>query len=99
MDKFNDLFKENKKDTAAKTKKKPLSEQPTPKAPSDIEINTDDLMKRLERIGPGFGDQGSPYVIQKGDKTLIYFSSNYEKANGVFTELRYNHLKIQKQKK
>jgi tricorn protease len=80
IDKFNDLFKENKKDTAAKTKKKPLSEQPAPKAPSDIEINTEDLMKRMERIGPGFGDQGSPYVIQKGDKTLIYFSSNYEEG-------------------
>ena len=80
MDKFNDLFKEEKKDSIAsksKDKKKPLSEQPSPKAPADIVINTDDLMKRLERIGPGFGDQGSPYVIQKGDKTLVYFSSNY----------------------
>lgn len=80
IDKFNDLFKEDKKDTASKTKKKPLSEQPAPKAPSDIMINTEDLMKRLERIGPGFGDQSSPYVIQKGDKTLVYFSSNYEEG-------------------
>jgi tricorn protease len=80
MDKFNDLFKEEKKDSTAKKdkdKKKPLSEQPAPKAPADIVINTEDLMKRLEHIGPGFGDQNSPYVIQKGDKTLIYFSSNY----------------------
>jgi len=80
IDKFNDLFKDDKKDTTAKTKKKPLSEQPSPKAPSDIVINTEDLMKRLERIGPGFGDQGSPYVIQKGDKTLVYFASNYEEG-------------------
>jgi tricorn protease len=80
MDKFNDLFKEEKKDSTAKKdkdKKKPLSEQPAPKAPADIVINTEDLMKRLEHIGPGFGDQNSPYVIQKGDKTLVYFSSNY----------------------
>jgi tricorn protease len=79
MDKFNDLFKEEKKDSTAKAKnkKKPLSEQPVPKAPADMVINTEDLMKRLERIGPGFGDQRSPYVIQKGDKTLVYFVSNY----------------------
>ncbi|WP_426669191.1 S41 family peptidase [Mucilaginibacter sp. McL0603] len=80
MDKFNDLFKEEKKDSTAKKdkdKKKPLSEQPAPKAPADIVINTEDLMKRLEHIGPSFGDQNSPYVIQKGDKTLVYFSSNY----------------------
>jgi len=80
IDKFDDLFKEDKKDTAAKTKKKPLSEQPAPKAPAEIVINTEDLMKRMERIGPGFGDQSSPYVIQKGDKTLVYFSSNYQEG-------------------
>jgi len=80
IDKFDDLFKEDKKDTAAKTKKKPLSEQPAPKAPAEIVINTENLMKRMERIGPGFGDQSSPYVIQKGDKTLVYFSSNYQEG-------------------
>jgi tricorn protease len=77
MDKFNDLFKEEKKDSTAKVKKKPLSEQPTPKPPADIVINTDDIMKRLERVGPGFGDQRSPFVIQKGDKTLVYYVSDY----------------------
>ena len=78
IDKFNDLFKAEKKDSTDKAKdKKKLSEQPSPKPPADIVINTEDLMKRVERIGPGFGDQGSPYVVQKGDKTLVYFSSNY----------------------
>jgi len=78
IDKFNDLFKAEKKDSTDKAKdKKKLSEQPSPKPPADIVINTEDLMKRVERVGPGFGDQGSPYVVQKGDKTLVYFSSNY----------------------
>jgi tricorn protease len=91
IDKFNDLFKQEKKDSTAtssksKGKKKPLSQQPAPKAPSDIAINTDDLMKRLEQVGPGFGDQGSPYVIQKGDKTLVYFASDY--AEGKWTLYR-----------
>lgn len=81
LDKFRDLFKETKKDTSAdKSKlpinKKPLAEQPVPKPPADIAINTDDIMKRLERISPDFGGQISPYVIQKGDKTLVYYISN-----------------------
>ncbi|WP_428328554.1 S41 family peptidase [Mucilaginibacter sp.] len=84
IDKFKELFKEEKKDsTAIKGKdkkaaaKKPLSEQPSPKAPAEIVINTDGLMKRLEQVGPEFGVQHSPYVIQKGDKTLVYYISNH----------------------
>lgn len=90
LDKFNDLFKEEKKDEPKpaddKTKKddhivkdtkpKPLAEQPVPKTPADIIIDTDDIMHRLQRISSGFGQQGSPFVIQKGEKTLIYYISN-----------------------
>ena len=85
LDKFRDLFKEEKKPDApavtdkSKTKKdaakKPLSEQPVPKAPAVMVINTSDIMKRLERISPDFSSQNSPYVIQKGDKTLVYYLS------------------------
>jgi len=85
MDKLRELFKEDKKDSTdnkkdkgkKNDKKKPLSEQPTPKAPADIVIDTDDIMRRLEQISPDFGIQNGPYVIQKGDKTLVYFVSNH----------------------
>jgi tricorn protease len=85
LDKFNDLFKETKKDSVAADKgkektptdKKPIAEQPVPKPPLDIVINTEDIMKRLERISPGFGSQRSPFVIQKGDKTFVYYESNH----------------------
>ncbi|MEO6520880.1 MAG: S41 family peptidase [Mucilaginibacter sp.] len=90
MDKFNDLFKEEKKEEPKpaddKTKKtdkvvkdvkpKPVSEQPEPKAPADIVIDTDKLMRRLQIVSSGFGQQVSPYVIQKGEKTLVYYISN-----------------------
>ncbi len=90
LDKFRDLFKEEKKPempavvpatdkkkiTKKDTAKKPISEQPVPKAPAGIAINTEDLMKRLERISPNFGQQSSPYVIQKGDKTMVYYRSD-----------------------
>jgi len=81
LNKFNDLFKEEPKpDTSKKalkdTKPQPLAAQPAPKAPADIVINTDDIMQRLERISSGFGQQDGAYVIQKGEKTLIYYVSN-----------------------
>ena len=95
LEKFNDLFKEDKKDST-KTKgkekkiaaKKPLSEQPAPKVPADIVIDTVDIMKRLEQISPDFGAQRSPYVIQKGEKTLVYFVSNH--AEGKWALYRTN---------
>jgi tricorn protease len=85
LDKFKDLFKEEKKESKAdsaknKKAKKPLSEQPTPKPAAEITINTDEIMKRLERISPDFGSQHSAYVIQKGDKTLVYYASNHSEG-------------------
>lgn len=80
IDKFNDLFKQDKKDSTATDKKasakKSASAQPTPKPVASMVIDTTDVMKRIERISPSFGAQGSPYIIQKGDKTLVYYSSD-----------------------
>ncbi|MCJ8210718.1 S41 family peptidase [Mucilaginibacter sp. RS28] len=85
LDKFNDLFKEEKKEDPAKPadqkdKKtgaaKPVSQQPAPKPAADLVIDTEDIMKRLERISPDFGSQSSPYVVQKGTKTFVYFVSD-----------------------
>ena len=79
IDKFNDLFKQDKKDTSAKDKKvvsTKLADQPSPKPTAGLAIDTNEIMKRLEQISVDFGGQNSPYVIQKGDKTLIYYTSN-----------------------
>lgn len=84
MDKFNALFKEEKKDTAAnKADKKSDTKKPseaTPKPPADILINTDDIMKRLERVSTYFGSQSTPYVIQKGEKTYVYYTSDQDEG-------------------
>ena len=82
IDKFNDLFKEAKKDsTADKAKdKKPADkkvEQPALK-PAERTIDTEYLMKRLERISGSFGIQRAPLVIQKGDKTHVIYLSNQD---------------------
>ncbi|QKJ31552.1 PD40 domain-containing protein [Mucilaginibacter mali] len=85
LNKFNDLFTEVKKDSTPVQKKladlklddKKPSVQPTPKPPADITIDTEDIMKRLERISPAFGQQRSVDVIQKGEKTFVYYASNH----------------------
>ncbi|MBN8672630.1 MAG: PD40 domain-containing protein [Chitinophagales bacterium] len=71
LDKFNELFKEEKKDTSKKA---------TPAAAADtkpITIDLDRIMERLEQVGPSFGAQFIQYVYQKGEKTSVLYTSNH----------------------
>ncbi|TWI83653.1 tricorn protease-like protein [Lacibacter cauensis] len=67
IDKFNDLFKEEKKEAKG--------------ANGDsgkvINIDTDLIMERLEQIGPSFGTQYLINVYQKGEKTSVLYASNH----------------------
>ena len=66
-DKFNDLFKEEKKDS---TKKKDSVQ-------NLVKIDTVDIMDRLEHIGPSFGSQFLAGVYQDGDKTIVLYTSTH----------------------
>jgi tricorn protease len=72
MDKFNDLFKEEKKDTTKKA------------APVDsvksITIDTDLIMERLDQITPSLGAQFLQALYQKADKTTVLYTSNHGEA-------------------
>ncbi len=74
VDKFNDLFKAEKKDSTKKdsTKKEP----PSP----PIVINVEKAMDRLEQIGPSFGSQYLLSVLQKGDKTTVLYLSDHSEG-------------------
>lgn len=69
LDKYNELFREEKKDTAKKTNNadslKPIS------------IDMDLIMERLEQISPSLGAQFLQAVYQKGDKTTVLYTSNH----------------------
>ena len=69
IDKYNELFKEEKKDTTKKA------------APADsvkaIAIDMDLIMERLEQISPAIGAHFLQAVYQKGDKTTVLFTSNH----------------------
>jgi tricorn protease len=45
-----------------------------------IKIDLNKPMERLEQVGPGFGNQFSPYVVKKDDKTSIIYASNHDEG-------------------
>lgn len=61
-DKFDELFKPAKKDSA-----KTLS----------VSIDFTGLMERLDQVGPAFGSQYLLTVLQKGDKTSVLYLSDH----------------------
>jgi tricorn protease len=76
MDKFNELFKEEKKDTSKKT---PAANADSLKS---ISIDLDRIMERLEQISPSLGAQFLQAVYQKGDKTTVLYTSNHGEGRG-----------------
>lgn len=75
-DKVKELFKEEEKKTD-----KPAAKDSTAKK-TPIQIDEAFLSERIEQIGPSFGSQGAPYVIQSGEKTIILFASNHDEGRG-----------------
>jgi Tol biopolymer transport system component/C-terminal processing protease CtpA/Prc len=69
MDKYNELFKEEKKDT---TKKNQSAD-----SLKAIVIDMDLIMERLEQISPALGAQFLQAIYQKGDKTTVLYTSNH----------------------
>jgi Tol biopolymer transport system component/C-terminal processing protease CtpA/Prc len=67
-DKYNDLFKTEKKEKDT-TKKEPV-------VPS-ITVDTENIMDRLEQVGPSFGSQYLVNVVQKGEKTIVLYTSDH----------------------
>jgi len=72
IDKYNELFKEEKKDT---TKKAAPAADSLEKKP--IVIDADRIMERLEQVSPSIGAQFLQAVYQKGDKTTVLYTSNH----------------------
>ena len=78
-DKIAELFKETPKEDEdkEKEKKEDKEDKPLPK----VKITPGDLMERLELVGPSFGEQDNPIVLQKDKKTWVFFASNHDEGN------------------
>jgi tricorn protease len=68
-DKYNELFRSEKKDSA---KKDPELHH--------IVIDADHIMERIELISPGFGSQYLLTVLEKGDKSSVLYTSNHDQG-------------------
>ncbi|MEO6541852.1 MAG: S41 family peptidase, partial [Ferruginibacter sp.] len=73
MDKFNELFKEEKKDTTKKT-------VPATDSLRSITIDTDLILERMDQVSPSLGAQFLQSVYQKGEKTTVLYTSNHGEA-------------------
>jgi tricorn protease len=69
LDKYNELFKEEKKDTTKKA-----TNTDSLKA---VTIDMDLILDRMEQISPSIGAQFLQAVYQKGDKTTVLYTSNH----------------------
>ena len=67
-DKYNDLFKSEKKEKDT-TKKEPVV--------VPINVDAENIMERLEQVGPTFGSQYLQALVQKGEKTIVLFASDH----------------------
>ncbi|WP_347158905.1 S41 family peptidase [Pontibacter chitinilyticus] len=84
-DKYDALFKdepkaEEPKDSKGKKEKK-KKEEPKTQQPL-ITLDLTDLQYRWEQVAENFGSQGSPYVLQKDDKTILLFASDHVDGKG-----------------
>lgn len=55
-----------------------FSEEEEEKDSVVVSIDYENIMERLERVGPGFGSQGGAYVIEEKGKTIVLYGSNHE---------------------
>ncbi|WP_422007887.1 S41 family peptidase [Roseivirga pacifica] len=68
------VFEEEKKEEEDKTEEK-KAEGPATQIDFDA-----DVLRAMEQIGPSFGSQSNPFVVQSGDKTQVVYSSNHDEA-------------------
>ncbi len=69
-DKYNDLFKNDKKEEKKDTSKKEPAVTP-------VTVDAEGIMDRLEQVGPNFGSQYLLTVLQKGEKTIVLYASDH----------------------
>ena len=74
-DKYNELFKTEKKEKDT-SKKEPVM--------VPIVVDAKDIMERLEQVGPSFGSQGLVAVTQKAEKSFVLFTSNHAEGRPGF---------------
>jgi tricorn protease len=68
MDKVAELFRSEKKDSTRKDSLAPIT------------IDAAHIMERIEQVSPSFGSQYLQYLVQKGNKTTVLYSSDHDQG-------------------
>ncbi len=83
-DKYDELFvasaASGEEKSTKKAKKKEDASAVATSSSAVVTIDLEGIQDRWEQVGVSFGTQGSPYVIQKDDKTTVLFVSNHEEG-------------------
>ncbi len=100
--KFEKLFeeeeeKEDKEEDDKEESKKDKEDDEEKKI--NVEIDTDQLITRWDRIGPSFGYQGNPFVIQEKEKTYVFFVSNHDEGKSAMWKLTFEDFESSKSEK
>jgi Tol biopolymer transport system component/C-terminal processing protease CtpA/Prc len=93
--------KENKKQEIKKLKEKKEAETEASTASKKpvIKIDFNNLMDRIERVGPDFGNQSDLFVIKNEDKTYVFFISNHENGRRSLWKLTFEPFENTKTEK
>jgi tricorn protease len=96
LDKFEDPFRtekvanlfeeekkekeKDKKEDAEKDEEEQGDDEEKDEEKVKVAVNQEGLMDRIERVSPSFGQQGSPYIFQKDDKTMVIYISDHDEG-------------------
>ena len=78
-DKYDELFRQEKKDTTKKDGAKKDSVKKD-SVPAPTVIDAVHIMERIDQIGPSFGSQYLQDVVQKGEKTNVLYLSDHDQG-------------------
>lgn len=73
-DKVAELFKEKENDEDEDSDK---DKDEKKNSKIEVTINPENIMDRITRISPSFGQQFTPAVFQKDDNTMVFYASNH----------------------
>jgi tricorn protease len=73
--------KGKKEEAGKKSKSTPKEENKPEEAPiKPIALDLEDILDRMDQVSPSFGEQSAPMVIQKDDKSYVFYLSNHDKG-------------------
>lgn len=95
-DQFDQLFTAKKEEKKERSKKEKSTTIESPKVAPIIQINTRDILDRVELVSDKFGNQNTPVVFQEDKKEYVYYTSNQD--NGKYALYRKIYAPFEKDK-